>query len=184
MVQSVDWSRYLSDDSAINRATDFFANVIERRPATFTATATRAAPSRRQEIEDLPGGIRNERVRDLVREELVAVLGLETGSCPADDLPLKDAGLDSLLAIELRNALGRAIEKRLPATLMFDYPTISAVSKFIYRELFPADIAADTSEPDRSDGDLDDLFGAIEGMSDSEAAAVFKQKVEENDHWE
>lgn len=182
MVQAVDWSRFMDGRPSSQGANNFFANLIDTRAVPAAAAAT--VQSRREELENLPDETRKDQVRNLVRDELATVLGLEKGSCPADDLPLKDAGLDSLLAVELRNALGRAIEERLPATLMFDYPTIQAVTNFIHSELFPDHGAAMTPDSDTDDSDLDDLFGAIEGMSDTEAAAAFKEKVEEHDHRE
>ena len=44
------------------------------------------------------------------------------------DVPLMEAGLDSLGTVELKNALESLCGSELPATLVFDYPTVSALA--------------------------------------------------------
>ena len=51
-----------------------------------------------------------------------------TGAVPAPDEPVMAAGLDSLGALELRNALAAQLGVNLPATLAFDYPTPLAMA--------------------------------------------------------
>ena len=41
------------------------------------------------------------------------------------------AGLDSLGAVDLRNALAARFDVRVPATIIFDYPTIAALTEFL-----------------------------------------------------
>lgn len=52
--------------------------------------------------------------------------------------PLMEAGLDSLGAVDLRNALGAAFGVDLPATVTFDYPSAAELSKLIARKAMPA----------------------------------------------
>ena len=52
-----------------------------------------------------------------------------------DSQPLMEAGLDSLAAVELRNDLASSFGLDLPATLMFDYPTVTALAGYITGEL-------------------------------------------------
>ncbi len=56
------------------------------------------------------------------------------------------AGLDSLGAVELRNAITLEFEVDIPATAAFDYPTISSLAAFIVSQLVPAG-AVDLSTP-------------------------------------
>ena len=54
------------------------------------------------------------------------------GSIPGSDRPLMEAGLDSLGAVELRNSLAASFTlPELPATLTYDYPTMSALADFM-----------------------------------------------------
>ncbi|MGZ4763408.1 MAG: acyl carrier protein, partial [Ilumatobacteraceae bacterium] len=67
---------------------------------------------------------------DAVRASVARVLRVADPSRLQRDQPLLDLGFDSLMAIELRNVLGTALAlaRKLPATLVFDYPTIAAIA--------------------------------------------------------
>jgi len=83
------------------------------RPAS-----TQASRSRNTDIADMSA---------IVREVTQGVLGSNVGP----EEPLMSAGLDSLGAVELRNSLESRLAMALPSTLIFDYPTISAISNFV-----------------------------------------------------
>ncbi|WP_169332580.1 type I polyketide synthase, partial [Nocardia exalbida] len=68
---------------------------------------------------------------DLVRTHAMTALGRTTAV--SDRTPLRELGLDSMMAVELRNALSADLGVRLPATLLFDHPTVAAVSEEIAR---------------------------------------------------
>jgi acyl carrier protein len=71
----------------------------------------------------------------LVTTELAKAVGSRSAAELPPDRPFDQLGFDSLTAIELRNGLARAVGRRLPSTLLFDYPTTTAVAEFLHAEL-------------------------------------------------
>ena len=57
--------------------------------------------------------------------------------------------MDSLMAVQLRNVLGAALalERSLPATLMFDHPTIDALAAFLVTRLRGPSPSASAASP-------------------------------------
>ena len=55
------------------------------------------------------------------------MLGLPSGTAIAPRQPFHELGLDSLMAVELRNAVGAALGRPQPATLLFDHPTTDSL---------------------------------------------------------
>jgi acyl transferase domain-containing protein/NADPH:quinone reductase-like Zn-dependent oxidoreductase/acyl carrier protein len=83
---------------------------------------------------------------NLVRSQVAAVLGHATPDAVDPQQTFKALGFDSLTAVELRNRLNTATGLRLPATLIFDYPTTVAVTGYLLRELVAQD-AQSEAEP-------------------------------------
>ena len=71
-----------------------------------------------------------------VRSEVARVLSFSGPEAVSKDQPLKELGLDSLMAVQLRNALGKRAGFTLPATLAFDYPTPLAIAKYLMEVAF------------------------------------------------
>ena len=66
-----------------------------------------------------------------VLEQLLSIAA-EVMGCPVEPAtPLMAAGLDSLAAVELKNAVAARFGVTLPATVAFDYPTLKAMAAFV-----------------------------------------------------
>lgn len=66
-----------------------------------------------------------------VLERVAAAATTVLGERIGDDDPLMSAGLDSLGSVEFANVLRREFQVRIPATLVFDHPTLKAVAAYI-----------------------------------------------------
>ncbi|MFI1742798.1 SDR family NAD(P)-dependent oxidoreductase, partial [Streptomyces sioyaensis] len=103
------------------------------------------AQSLRARLADTPAAERKELLTELVRAQVVAVLGHAETEAVDADRSFSDLGFDSLTAVELRNRLHAATGLRLPAALIFDYPSTRAVAGHLWDELAPQTEGGETA---------------------------------------
>src|SRR5207248_1749078 len=94
-----------------------------------------------QQLQETPAAERQARLRDFVAGQVRQVMGQGGHQEVPSERPLMELGVDSLMVVELRNVLGRAVRAELSATLLFDHPTVSALASHLastaLRDLFP-----------------------------------------------
>ncbi|MEA2373149.1 MAG: hypothetical protein QOH12_3543, partial [Solirubrobacteraceae bacterium] len=115
--------------------------VSARRPR-----AGEAADSLQRRLSALPEPAWAEIVLDTVRDQIASVLGLGSRESVDPQRAFKDMGFDSLAAVELRGGLTRATRIALPATLIYDYPTPTAVAEHVLGKLAGAGAGRPTIE--------------------------------------
>ncbi|WP_345031090.1 type I polyketide synthase [Kutzneria kofuensis] len=71
----------------------------------------------------------------IVQNEATGVLGFSGPELTQGTRKFNEIGFDSLTAVELRNRLSAATGVKLPATLVFDYPTPVALARHLREEL-------------------------------------------------
>jgi hypothetical protein len=120
-----------------------FLGTSMRRAATASVIASSALAER---ISRLPAAEREEAILETVRTQVAAVLGLASPELAPVDRPLRELGLDSLMAVEARNRLSQVVGEALPTSLLFNHPTISRMAKWLSQRLSSTANAQDVSE--------------------------------------
>ncbi len=96
-----------------------------------------------------------------------AALGYRKDEALPAEKSFRDLGFDSVTAVDLRNRLAPLTGLALPATLVFDHPTATALAGHLHHELFPA------ATPDTVHTDLDAMEEALAELGkDSEHRAA------------
>ncbi|MDZ7269350.1 MAG: SDR family NAD(P)-dependent oxidoreductase [candidate division KSB1 bacterium] len=155
----------------------FYSELVSAPPPKPVAGAAPAAPSILQQLAEAPAGKRRGLLASFVREQAAKVLGLEAAHPIDKDQPLQKLGLDSLMAVELRNLLGAGLggPRSLPATLLFDYPSINAVTDYLAAEVLRWETADGASN---GNGQQAAALRDLQQMSDAEAEALLLQELE------
>ncbi|BAJ33100.1 MULTISPECIES: type I polyketide synthase [Kitasatospora] len=138
-----------------------------RRGAAATAPGTGpdGPDALKQRLGSLNEAQRGRVLLDLVRSHAALVLGHSGPAAIEPGRGLLEVGFDSLTAVELRNRLRAATGHPLPATLLFDHPTPTAIAAHLAAEL-----AVDAGPgPLAGPAGADLLTGALDGVPDDPA---------------
>nr|WP_220140139.1 type I polyketide synthase [Kitasatospora acidiphila] len=138
VVADVDWSRLEQRLNAL-RSTPLIADLPRVRSLRAAAPGAAGTTAGTGTLADRLKGLGREeqerQILDLVRSHVATVLGHESADGIHERRAFKELGFDSLTAVQLRNRLATATGTRLPATLVFDYPTPEALARHLGGQL-------------------------------------------------
>ncbi|MEP5152676.1 type I polyketide synthase [Planktotalea sp.] len=123
----INWQR-LVDSPIVAGTAPYFSALVSGAQTKEAANAQSSAL--RLELEALPLAQRSLAMLDAVRDLAARALGTDGAQIDLNS-PLMDMGLDSLVAVELRNTIAETLGVRLPSTLLFDYPSITKLAEYL-----------------------------------------------------
>jgi acyl transferase domain-containing protein/SAM-dependent methyltransferase/acyl carrier protein len=141
-----------------------------------------AAPDQ-QEIDlaewiEAPAADRHEHFVKLVQQQIADLLRFDSTDRVKPKSKLIDLGLDSLMAIELRNRIARLLrlQKPLSSTLVFDFPTPDAIALHLENQVlglgedFPAEQDGDAATRERAN--------ELAGLDDEDIQEMLLKKLQ------
>ncbi|MCP5425307.1 MAG: acyl carrier protein [Gammaproteobacteria bacterium] len=134
---AVDWRRLF-------RPGPFLSDVRDRPEPTITSPSRAAIGER---LKQAQAGERREWLNAYLGEQLQQLLGVDPQDSAWLEQGFFELGMDSLTAVELRNALQRDLAMPLPATLAFDYPTGATLLDFLEQAVGPMPAAVEEIQP-------------------------------------
>jgi acyl transferase domain-containing protein/acyl carrier protein len=105
------------------------------RVAPIDADAAPAGPALLETLRGTPAAARGELLLRHVRGHVAAVLRLDDPEALDETRGFFTLGMDSLMAVELKNRLQAELGLPLPSTVVFDRPCIAQLVEFLEREL-------------------------------------------------
>ncbi|MEV0416099.1 type I polyketide synthase [Streptomyces sp. NPDC050448] len=188
-VADMDWGAFIPAFTSV-RTSPLFADLPEAKKALQALQGdgenSDAATSLADSLRAVSDTEQDRILLRLVRGHASTVLGHSGAEGIGPRQAFQEVGFDSLAAVNLRNSLNAATGLRLPATLIFDYPTPEALVGYLRSELLrEADDGPDAREDElrqvlasvpfarfKEAGVLDTLLGLAEADTDADAPEV------------
>ncbi len=171
MLASVDWA-VLRPVYETRRRRPFLED-LGRAPSTAGSPASGTADLGRR-YSEAPPAMRRELVLDHVKDTVARILGLDARAIDPDQ-GLFEMGMDSLMSVELKGRLEKAVGRSLPSTLTFNYPKPGALADYLVREVLEPAAPAEAALPPAVSVSPD----PHEDLSEEELAARLAERLKE-----
>jgi acyl transferase domain-containing protein/NADPH:quinone reductase-like Zn-dependent oxidoreductase/acyl carrier protein len=144
VVARIDWARFLPLYQQAGRRS-LLAELEREAPASVqAATPSRPSGTTRlvERLTGAPAQQRKKLVVDYLREAVAEVTRVDAAEI-REDAGFFDLGMDSLMAIELRQRLEHGVGKEIPATLAMDHPRLIDVADYLLGDVLGLSEQAD-----------------------------------------
>eukprot|EP00889_Picochlorum_renovo_P006745 jgi/Picre1/33775/NNA_001254.t1 len=136
-VNGFDWKTYLKNFEHPVFSPSFMTRVSTQEVKGTKSSGARLSSAKKKEKMSI------EVVYASVHDAVIQVVGSDVDT----DEPLMSAGLDSLGSVEFANVLAQKFSLQMPATLVFDYPSVRSIAEFLMDQV-------PNTEDDSSEGGL------------------------------
>lgn len=166
-VMRVEW-RVWGDAAALGVVTPRFAHLIEERADGSSESKSGGSPLRA--LREAKPNERRKMLESLVRDQVARVLGTVSSKLDVEQ-PLSDLGLDSLMAVELKNWVEGDLRLNLPTVELLSGPSVVRLTEILFQQLSKDDVAASNQSDTPPEGDVDDDVD-VDSMTEDEVDSM------------
>ncbi|MGQ9408436.1 SDR family NAD(P)-dependent oxidoreductase [Mycolicibacterium gilvum] len=112
----------------------------------------------RQELKDRDPEQRRDMLTDFVISQVAAAMGLASAHTLDPGVGFFQFGMDSLMSVTLQRSLSESLGETLPASVVFDYPTVEALTDYLASVLPEIIETAGTEGGDVISDEADDTY--------------------------
>jgi acyl carrier protein len=172
MAAAVDWARLLSSYSS-----PLLSELAgEVNLSNSPSHKRRGDGLTKEKLQAAPPEERRPLAEKFLAEQLAAVLRCSTSKVDIHQ-PLNRLGIDSLMAVELKNRVEADLETSVPVTALLQGPSLSQLATHLLEGLDAPTAADAASAPGETKERL--VEAQVEGLSDEEVDALLRGLVEE-----
>jgi NAD(P)-dependent dehydrogenase (short-subunit alcohol dehydrogenase family)/acyl carrier protein len=181
-VADIDWITYVKHISAQRPNYETADQNIKWLAQLLKGTAVEDGDVRKksaiiQKLAETTGENRITILRSAVIDAALKVMGHESAGRIRTDQPLMEQGLDSLMSVELRNILSEGLDIPLPVGLLFNYPSVNDLCRYLAEvlKIDSENAAMDSNRPVVAQSE--DEFAYIDEMDDEELEKMIKKEI-------
>jgi acyl transferase domain-containing protein/acyl carrier protein len=178
-VLPIDWSKFASQ-----LPSNVKFPLLEKLLVTAPQTEVKKSQFR-QQLEAASTSDRKTLLIAFIRSQLAKLLGIAPEEIEPQ-MSFSDLGMDSLMAVELRNSLQTSLDCSIPASLAFDYPTLETIADYLATKMQKTEELEESQHsppPGQPQGDCpysphsSSYLPLLDELSDSDAEALLISKL-------
>jgi acyl transferase domain-containing protein/phospholipid N-methyltransferase len=169
----IQWPQFLLTPEA---ASPFFSLF---KKAKYSTTVDKPDIDFVAQLKSMPLKKRRAFLNTQIQSQLANVLGFEQSEPIQIQQGFFEMGMDSLIAVELKNRLQTSLGCSLPSSVLFTYPTIEALIEYLIQDVLASYFEGDKRDEDaKSPDQTSNKFAYVDELSHDELEDLINQELE------
>ena len=128
-----------------------------------------------QQLHQAPESERNQMLIEHLQTDVAKIIGLSKSKLPDPELGFFQMGMDSLMAVELRNLLSSTFSSSISTATLFETSNITDLAEYLIKEIFPEEQDQEDVQDSQNITTPKNIETQFEGEIDSAIASELQE---------